>query len=151
MKPSLWPSRIRLPRPRTPLPAYMTLPSAAAWTGSPSAPSMSMPLVFALNPWMILPPDGQLHWIRAASLARGALAGTDGVTGVTGAGVDAGGAGGVSVPGAWVGAGVGDGPVATFALPPSLSTCPILNWLGSEMLLSLTSVLTSTPVLCEIL
>src|SRR6185312_12466880 len=70
MKPLVWPSRIRLPRPRTPLPAYMTLPSAAASTGEPVAPSMSMPLVLLLKPWMILPVAGHAQETRAASLAR---------------------------------------------------------------------------------
>src|SRR5690606_28598489 len=70
MKPLLWPSRIRLPRPRTPLPAYMTLPSAAAVTGAPTAPSMSMPLVVVVKPWMTLPLLGQAQAIRPASLAR---------------------------------------------------------------------------------
>src|SRR5690606_843259 len=72
------------PKPRTPLPAYMILPSAAATTGSPTLPSISIPLVEALKPWMILPLAGQPQAIRAASLARGADTGVSVFTGVAG-------------------------------------------------------------------
>src|SRR3546814_363982 len=87
MKPLLCPSKIRLPNPRTPLPAYMTLPEAAACTGSPVAPAMSMPLVLELKPWIILPVAGHDQLISAASLARTVLVGSTGLTGVTGTGV----------------------------------------------------------------
>src|SRR5690606_41781341 len=75
MKPLEWPNSTRLPRPRTPLPAYITLPSAAATTGSPGAPSMSIPFVLALKPWMTLPLAGQPQLIRLASDARAAVVG----------------------------------------------------------------------------
>src|SRR2546426_251420 len=38
-----------LPYPRSPLPAYTTLPGALASTGSPALPAMSMPLRFAVS------------------------------------------------------------------------------------------------------
>src|SRR5690606_10496926 len=85
MKPLEWPNSTRLPRPRTPLPAYITLPSAAATTGSPGAPSMSIPFVLALKPWMTLPLAGQPQLIRLASDARAAVVGGGVVTGVAGA------------------------------------------------------------------
>src|SRR3546814_16945108 len=65
----------------------MTLPSAAACTGSPAAPSISMPLVLALKLWMILPGAGQAQLTTAASLARAVAVGCTGSTGVTGIGV----------------------------------------------------------------
>src|SRR5690606_11082921 len=78
---------MRLPKPRTPLPAYMTLPAAAATTGSPTLPSISMPLVLALKPWIILPLAGQSHDMRLASEARLGVGGAYGSTGVTATGV----------------------------------------------------------------
>src|SRR5690606_29464759 len=85
MKPLLCPSRIRLPRPRTPLPAYMTLPSLAATTGEPMAPSMLMTLLVLLKAWMFLPLAGQPQYTRLASLA-----GADDVSGAAAGSVDAG-------------------------------------------------------------
>src|SRR5690606_27452650 len=121
MKPSECPSSTRLPRPRTPLPAYITVPSAAATTGAPGVPSVSIPLVLLLKPWMILPFAGQPQLIRLASLARAAGAAGGGVTGVA--------------------AGVGDGAVATaggcegMGVPPSRrNTCPMRSWVGSLIL-----------------
>src|SRR5690606_11153955 len=61
---------IRLPKPRTPLPLYMTLPSAAATTGAPSEPEMSMPLVAVVKVCVTGPLAGQPHEIRLASSAR---------------------------------------------------------------------------------
>src|SRR3546814_4273212 len=83
---------IRLPRPRTPLPLYMTLPSAAAVTGSPRAPPMSMPLVVLLKVCRTGPLDGQPQLISAASEARGGV-GAAGVAGASTGGVAAGASG----------------------------------------------------------
>src|SRR5690606_27794426 len=101
MKPFECPRSTRLPRPRTPLLAYITLPSAAAITGSPGVPSMSMPLVLLLKPWIILPDAGHPQLTRFASAARAAVAGGGGVAGVTGAG-----GGGVAATGGCEGMGV---------------------------------------------
>src|SRR5690554_5567408 len=87
MNPLPWPSKTRLPNPRTPLPAYMTLPDAAAVTESPTAPSISIPLVLELNPWMIFPEAGQPQESGLASEARVGVGGSEGATGVTGMGV----------------------------------------------------------------
>ncbi|KAG0737138.1 hypothetical protein G6F24_018067 [Rhizopus arrhizus] len=62
---------IRLPRPRTPLPLYLTRPSAAAVIGSPSAPEMSMPLLLALKVCTIAPLAGHAQLMTLASAARG--------------------------------------------------------------------------------
>src|SRR3546814_20355561 len=73
---------IKLPRPRTPLPAYMTSPSAAASTGSPDFPAISMPFVLELKLWMILPSAGHAQAITPASLALGGGAVATGPTGL---------------------------------------------------------------------
>src|SRR5690606_15020283 len=102
MKPFECPKSTRLPKPRTPLPAYITLPSAAAITGSPGAPSISMPFVLLLKPWMIWPDAGHPQLTRLASPARAAVAGGGGVAGVTGVA----GVGVVAATGGCVGMGV---------------------------------------------
>src|SRR5690606_39168193 len=61
---------IRLPRPRTPLPLYMTLPSAAATTGAPSEPPISIPLDAVVNVCVTGPLAGQPQLIKFASAAR---------------------------------------------------------------------------------
>src|SRR5690606_5284457 len=98
----------------------MTLPAAAARTGSPSAPSMSIPLVLLLKLWMTLPGAGQPQLIRDASLALAVAVGCTGSTGVTGKGVA------VAVL----------EPAGAGTLPFRRKTCPIRSWLGSVILLS---------------
>src|SRR5690606_9133100 len=147
MKPLLWPSRIRLPRPRTPLPAYMTLPSAAAVTGAPTAPSMSMPLVVELKHWMILPPPGQPQEISPASLARDAEVET---------GAAASPAAGPALPPlageVLTGEVVAVAPPAGMGVLPSRRrTWPMDNWVGSVMLFSCARRETSMPWLWAIL
>src|SRR5690606_12417863 len=102
------------------LPLYMTLPSAAAETGSPSEPPISMPLVVLLKVWVTGPLDGQPQLIRLASEARGGVG--------TGAGFSAGAVAGGGVSGSPSGTGlgsatgVGDGVAAGApAVPDSLS------------------------------
>src|SRR5690606_10357907 len=125
MNPFWWLMMIRLPRPRTPLPLYMTLPSAAAATGSPEAPPMSTPLVLLLNVCRIGPLEGQPQLIRLASEARGGVGTGGGVsTGGVAGGVSAGGSRGTGLEsvegtGGWV-----TGGGLAVALPDSLSTCP---------------------------
>src|SRR5690606_258330 len=139
MKPLLWPRRIRLPRPRTPLPAYMTLPSAAATTGAPTAPSMSMPLVVALKPWMILPLLGQPQEITPASLARAAEVSTGAEPAEAAPSLLA---GGVVLTGDVEAVEPPDG----IGVPPSRRrTWPMASWVGSLMLFSCARRETSMP------
>src|SRR3990167_1100766 len=91
---------IRLPYPRRPAPAYTTLPSPAASTGSPALPPMSRPLFFASSkPATTGPLPGQ---IQASSSSPEAAAAGAGVLGADAAatGVDAALAGADAAPAA---------------------------------------------------
>src|SRR5690606_32176695 len=140
MKPFWWLMMMRLPRPRTPLPLYMTLPSAAAATGSPSEPPMSMPLVLLLNACRMGPLAGPPQLMRLASEARGGVgtvagASAGGVVAAGGSGWSSGtGLGSAGAAGVAGVVGVADGVLAPAALPDSFSTWPTDNWLASLML-----------------
>src|SRR5690606_10743963 len=121
-----------------------------------------MPLLRALNGWMIWPEAGQAQVITDASAARGGVA--------TGAGAGAGGwgaagsagldtadwdeAGSVAAPSAGAGLAAGTGtacaPVPKAACPPGggvrRNTWPTRSWLGSGRLFQRASAAMSVPV-----
>src|ERR1700677_2386016 len=91
---------IKLPYPRKPLPEYTTRPSAAARTGSPSAPPISTPLFLTSSKRLMMGPRaGQISDRPSTALGidEPDIAGVGGID-ARGAGVVVSGAAGGKLP-----------------------------------------------------